>query len=149
MNFFQFHRNFEMFKSTRIQHLTTKFDNDSILSSKNSTVKNLNSLIGLKQKLLDEQCTRTKNASLNLFKHKKLKKIVDFQLSFKKKQQSLLNKSAIKIQKVVRGFLTRKKYMKAIFENKKLLASSKIEEMKSAVENLFLSRKSTVDVRII
>lgn len=149
MNYFQFHRNFEMFKSTRIQLPINKFDNDPVLSSKNSTVKNLNSLIGIKQKLLDEQCSRTKNASINLFKHKKFKKIVDFQISFKNKQQLLLNNSAIKIQKVVRGFLTRKKYMNAIFEKKKLLASSKIEEMKNTVENLFLSRKSTINVRII
>jgi hypothetical protein len=113
----------------------------------NSTLKHFDSLLETKQKILEEQKNRTKNASMNLLSHFQLIKLKDFHRIMKVKNELKLNQSALKIQKVFRGFSSRKKTSSEKHEQQKTSALGKISEIKEKIDSLFYNSKITEKVR--
>lgn len=118
-------------------------------SLENRNLKDFESLLESKQKLLKEQKTRTKNASLNLTTYFRNKQVVAFHRIIKSKNDLRMNLAAVKIQKVVRGFLIRKSTLRIRSELEKQLMIGKILEIKQTVDSLFYLNKYTENVKNI
>ena len=118
-------------------------------SLENRNLKDFESLLESKQKLLKEQKIRTQNASFNLTTYFRNKKVVAFHRIIKAKSDKKMNLAAVKIQKVLRGFLIRKSTLRIRSELEKRLMIGKIFEIKQTVDSLFYLNKFTETVRNI
>lgn len=115
-------------------------------SKRNSTQRDFNRILKGKNKLLKDQIVRVKKANINLESFERLKQLKMLHIKIKQKQTQLQTESATKIQKLFRGYITRKKTLSRSYELQKSAALSKIYQMKVSVDNIFFHRQYTEDV---
>jgi hypothetical protein len=106
----------------------------------------LDSSIKLKQLLLQEQSFRARKASFNLQSHRKAKQLLNIYESTTHAYKSLQERAAIKIQKVVRGSLTRKMLSLEGVDVKKRALFCLIDNLQASVEGLHFGSKLAVKV---
>lgn len=146
MESFRISRNTTFLKTKKDFLLERSNERSYLCTSRNSTQRDFNRILKSKHKMLKDQIVRVKKANINLESFERLRKLKMLQIKLSKKQNQLQTESAVKIQKVFRGYITRKKTSSKSYEVQKNKAFLKIYEMNDSVYSIFLHRKYTEDV---
>jgi IQ calmodulin-binding motif len=136
-------------KQSKSFNLTISYKGKTLKPSLNShTKKNFVSLIKHKQSLLRAQIVKKNQASFNLRTCIKYNSILKNQIALKNSQNLLEHKSAIYIQKIFRGFLSRKKFLQLEVSIRKNAMQKAVSTLASSVYHIFMNSRSTKEVII-
>ena len=98
-------------------------------------------LYSYKQEQLKEQIEKSRQASLNFTNHIKIQEMIKSSQKARKARVKLENCSATRIQKLFRGFITRKKLENFNIDYHRKLLKESVSSLAILTEKLFMSSK--------